>query len=127
MKLIATALLALTLTACSLLPESGTTESLAVHYLFSRATTAVLDRGAVTPEQVLDAVEDARKYVDSGDSVTVAALYDAAIERLQPLHPADQILITAILDNARARLETAIQGGQLSPDERVALLDVLSW
>ena len=125
MKLIIAIATAIMLSACSLLPESGTTESLAVNYLFSKATTAVIDQGAVTPEQVIGAVEDARQYIETGETVTVGRLYDAAIERIAGLDPADRILVTAILDNARARLETAIDAGDLSPDQRVALLDAL--
>lgn len=118
---------AITVAGCSILPDSGTTESLAVNYLFSKATTAVIDQGAVTPNQVIDAVEDARQYIETGETVTVGRLYDAAIERISGLDPADRILVTAILDNARARLETAIDAGELDESERVALLDALNW
>lgn len=127
MKLLITALLALTISACSLLPQPGTTESLAVNYLFSKATTAVIDRGAVQPGDIIDAVEDARQYVETGDTVTVDALYAAAIERISDLDPADRVLVTAILDNAKARLETAIDSGELDGNDRVALLDALKW
>lgn len=122
-----TLFLLLSVQACSLLPEQGTTESLALNYLFAKSTTAVIDRGAATPLQVLEAVEDARQYIQTGDSVTIATLYQGALERIGGLDPADRILVTAILDNVRARLETAISTGQLDESERVALLDVLNW
>lgn len=118
---------AIMLSACSLLPDSGTSEALAVNYIFSKATTAIVDRGTVTPEQVIGAVEDARQYIETGETVTVGRLYDSAIERVAGLDPADRILVTAILDNARARLETAIDAGELDESDRVALLDALSW
>lgn len=127
MKIITAVIFAIVLAGCSLLPQPGTTESLAVNYLFSKATTAVIDRGAVQPSQVIDAVEDARQYVETGDTVTVDALYSAAIERISGLDPADRVLVTAILDNAKARLETAIDSGELDGNDRVALLDALEW
>lgn len=127
MKLIIAIVTAVMLSACSILPDPGSTESLAVNYLFSKATTAVIDQGAVTPAQVIDAVEDARRYVEKGETVTVGALYEAAIDRIRGLDPADRVLVTAILDNAKARLETAIDAGELAEDDRVALLDTLAW
>lgn len=127
MKLIITALLALTISACSLLPDSGTSEALAVNYIFSKATTAIIDRGAAEPGHIIDAVDDARQYIETGETVTIAVLYEAALDRISGMHPADRVLVTAILDNARARLETAIDAGELSPSQRVALLDVLDW
>lgn len=127
MKSLITALLALLLTACSALPASGTTESLAVNYLMSKAATRIIDGDGDRAARVLDAVEDARRYVQAGDTVTIGALYTAAIDRIQSLEPADRILVTAILDNARARLETAISAGQLDQSQRVSLLDTLDW
>lgn len=126
-KITLAVILTMALGACSLLPDQGTTESLALNYLFAKSTTAVIDRGAATPSQVLEAVDDARQYIQTGDSVTLAALHEAALERISGLEAADRILVTAILDNVRARLETAISTGQLDESERVALLDVLSW
>lgn len=127
MKIVIAFIMFAIVSGCSLLPEQGTTESLAVNYLFSKATSAVIDRGAVTPTEVLDAVEDARAFIKTGDSVTVGKLYEAAIDRISGLEPADRILVTAILENAKARLETAIDSGDIAADERVALLDALNW
>lgn len=123
-----TVVLALSLAGCSALPESGTTEALAVNYLVGKATTRIVDGDADRAERVLAAVEDARRYVESGDTVTIGVLYDAAVDRIQNLDdPADRLVITAILDNVRARLETAISSGGLDESQRVSLLDTLDW
>lgn len=127
MKLFIAVLVAGFLSACSLLPEQGTTESLALNYLFAKSTTAVIERGDIEPAKVVSAVQDARQYIQTGESVTIARLYDGAVERISGLDPADRILVTAILDNVRARLETAISTGTLDESEQVALLDTLDW
>lgn len=127
MKLLLTALFAFALSACSLIPDAGTAESLTVNYLMSKATTRIVDGDADRADRVLSAVADARAYVTGGDSVTIGALYEAAVDRIQPLQPADRILITAILDNVRARLETAISAGKLEESQRVSLLQSLDW
>ena len=115
------------LSACSLIPDSSSTESLTVNYLLSKATTRIIDGEAARATKVLAATADARNYIATGDSVTVELLYDEAIKRIVGMDPADQVLLTAILDNARARLETAISGGELNADQRVSLLDTLTW
>jgi len=127
MKLFIAVLVAGLLSACSLMPEQGTTESLALNYLFAKSTAAVIERGDIDPDRVVQAVQDARQYIQTGESVTIARLYDGAVERISGLDPADRILVTAILDNVRARLETAISAGTLDESEQVALLDTLDW
>lgn len=129
MRVILYLLVAVALSACSILPESGTNESLAVNYLLSKATTQIIDGDQARAERVLQAVEDARAYVETGESVTIEALYQGAMDRIKQanLDPADQILMESILANARARLETAVSAGKLEPSERVAILDALSW
>lgn len=127
LKLLIAVVLMAALSACSLLPDSGTTEALTVNYMMSKATTRIVDGDAARAERVLEAVEDARRYVKSSDTVTIGDLHSGALEYLQSLDPADRHVITAILDNARARLETAISADRLDERERVSLLDTLDW
>lgn len=127
MKLLISILIAVSLAGCSAWPGSGTTEALTVNYMMSKATTRIVDGDPARADRVLDAVEDARRYIKSSDTVTVGALYSAAVDRIQSLDPADRFVITAILDNARARLETAISADRLSESERISLLDTLDW
>lgn len=127
LRLMTAALLTMTLGACSLLPAPDTTESLALNYMFAKATTTLIDRDTVSADRVLAAVEDARNYVDTGETVTIDRLYQGALERISGLSPADRVLVTAIVDNMRGNLAAALSTGQLDESERVALLDVLDW
>lgn len=127
MKLITALLLTMIVSGCSMLPESGTTESLTVNYLMSKSTTRIIDGDSERAREVLDAVEDARGYIEGSESVEIGTLYNAALERVQGLDPADRILVTRILDKARDRLEAAIDSGELDESERVSLLDTLDW
>jgi len=127
MRILLAALIAITLSACSLIPDSGTAEALTVNYLMSKATTRIVDGDADRAAKVVKAVEDARQYIETGEMVTISALYDAAIGRISGLDAADKILIGAILDNARTRLEAAVSTGQLDAQQRVSLLETLDW
>lgn len=117
------------LVGCSALPESGSSESLAVNYLLAKSTQQIIDGDDVRRAEVLDAVNDARAFVEASDSVTIGLLYEQAVERLETygLDPLDEKALEQILLNAKARLETAISAERLDPDDRVALLDALNW
>ena len=126
-RLFATLIFAIALTGCPILPDAGTTEALGVNYLLGKATQQFVDGSGERRARVLDAVADARQYIEAGESVTVAALYEGALARLDGMDPLDKQALITILANAKGRLETAISAGALDPDERVVLLDTLKW
>lgn len=118
--------LALAFAGCSFLQSiEPDTKQLAVQY----ATLKVIDGDSDRAARVVDLVQEGRQYVESGASVTVAALYEGVRDRIdwQSLDPADRILIEAILTRARERLREEIGVGLLDPDQQVKVLTVLDW
>jgi len=117
------------LVGCSALPESGTSEAFAVNYLLAKSTQQVIDGDADRRTEVLDAVSDARSFVEASDTVTIGLLYEGAMERIDSynLDPISKQALREILGLAKARLETAISAEELDPDEKLAILDALNW
>lgn len=125
-KLLAVIILVLTAGCASTGENSQLTESLFVKY----ATAKVIANNPDKAVAVLDLVEQAKQYVDSDTgTVSIAALDQAARDRIpwDRLDAADQMLVDAVLVEARQRLEQAIGDGILDADQRVRLSRVLGW
>lgn len=98
---------------------------LAVFY----ATAKVIDGDQTKAGRIVDLIQEAREYVSGDPEVTISALYEGVVERVNwaALDPADQIIIEAILLEAKARLQEEIGVGLLSPEQRVKVSTVLNW
>lgn len=123
--LYALASLALLASGCALLKDSAPAARMTAQY----ATFKVIDGDPDRAAKVLRLVQDAQSYVTGGPRVSIAALEQAARDRIpwQRLNPGDHVLIDAILTEARKRLELKIGAGVLDPDQRVQLSEFLAW
>ena len=119
--------LAALLGACSVLDSmQPDTKQLAVQY----ATLKVINGNPDKAARVVELVQEGRAFVEDGAvTVTVAALYDGVVERVNwdKLDPADHILVAAILTQARARMEEDLGVDLLDDAQRVKVLTVLDW
>ena len=123
--LLALAAAALVLTGCSFLEERETTARLTVQY----ATLKVINDETERAERVRKLISEAREYVSSDTSVTIAFLDTQARARIdwERLDTADRLLIDAVLVEARVELERRIGEGVLDPNATLQLLTVFDW
>lgn len=116
--------LAFTLSACSTLQSNDTTTKLAVQY----GTMKIIEQSdAVTADGVLRAVSKAREAAN--EEVRIIDVRErvlAAID-IQDFSPADQLLITTLVDQVQAELAMSVTNGLLSEDDMVRLETLLGW
>lgn len=126
MKYFIVILLALTaLSGCALLESQPATAQLTTQY----ATLKVIDGDPERADKILSLVAEARQYVDDADNVAIGVLDEAIRSRIrwERLDPADRLLIDAVLQRARERLEFEIGAGVLDAEQRVQLTTFLGW
>lgn len=77
---------------------------------------------------VIEEVEAARVLLDF-ETVSVDDIRAAVMRRLadRALQPADMALAMGIVDAATAEIGTRIEGGLISPEQRVTVNGVLGW
>lgn len=118
--------LAVSLVGCVTMDrESNLRSQLAVGY----ATDKIIKESPERALRVLEQVEKARALVTNPEPVSIAALDQAVKESIdwRKLDAADRVLVSAILIEARERLEYEIGAGVLDADQRVKVMAVLDW
>lgn len=130
MKLLATLLLALTLTGCasvnSFFKENSTTAQVTVQY----ATLKVIERSdKINRDDVLEKVRLARDLITQDTEVTFRQLSAKVREAINwdRLDDADQILLDAVLQEAETRLQERIGEGVLDEDSKTTLVTLFNW
>lgn len=115
------------LTACTVL-ETVEDNPLAAQLVVQQSTLRVIDEDPDKAQRVAAVVEEVRIYVE--DEFATLGLIEQAVRaqiEWDRLTLADQILIDAVLSEARTELERRFGAGLLDPNSRASVMTVLDW
>lgn len=105
--------------------DNNMRSQLAVGY----ATDKIIKERPERAMRVIEQVQKARTLITNPDPVSIASLDTAVKESIDwsKLDAADRVLVSALLIEARERLEYEIGEGMLDADQRVKVMAVLDW
>lgn len=113
------------LSGCAILEENPSTAKLTIQV----AVLKIIDGDSDRADRVVEIAQKARFHVSSDSSVTIEAI-DGEIRRhirWDTLGAAEKLLVNAILDEAKQRLQDEIGAGLLDADQKVKVITVLDW
>ena len=125
MKKLILLFIALVFTGCATFQPSDPVFKLTVQY-------SVMRYVAESPERQTEAariVSNIKGYIDTGATVTVEGLQELAVSWVpwERMHPADRILLMALLEHLSESFEMHIGTGTLKPEDMVKAKEFLRW